>query len=207
MFVRSRNSLATSDYNRWWFVRTISPYRAGTRSTSTPPFESLARRARWHDAFAKFDLSVVCVPGKDKTVADCLSRWAYPAGRAWMDISSHGDPKETEEAKRIIEIEKAMEQEGVKCFVAMATRTDLAKFRGARVQAIREETLEQWIGAPVELVRSVLTEDWSDDSAASEHWSRYWNAVSAGSDDEWREGLTEDGDRKFLKDKLLVPEN
>ena len=113
----------------------------------------------------------------------------------------------TEEAKRIIEMEKAMEREGVKCFVVMANRTDLAKFRGARVQAFREETLEQWMVAPVELVRSVLTEDWSDDYAASEHLSKYWNAVSAPSDDDWPEGLTEDGDRLFLKDKLLVPEN
>ena len=76
-------------------------------------------------------------------MADCLSQWAYPAGKAWMDISSHGDAKETQEAKRIIEMEKAMEQEGVKCFVVMANRTDLAKVRGTRVQAIREETLEQ----------------------------------------------------------------
>ena len=171
------------------------------------PSGPAARRARWHETFAKFDLSVVYVPGKDNTVADCLSRWAYPAGKAWMDISSHGDAEETEEAKRIIEMEKVMEQEGVKCFVVMANRTDLAKFRGARVQAIREETLEQWMVAPVELVRSVLTEDWSDDYAASEHWSKYWNAVSAPSDDEWPEGLTEDGDKLFLKDKLLVPEN
>ena len=79
--------------------------------------------------------------------------------------------------------------------------------RGARVQAIREESLEQWMVAPVELVRSVLTEDWSDDYAASEHWSKYWNAVSALSDDEWLPGLTEDGDKLFLKDKLPVPEN
>ena len=79
-----------------------------------------------------------------------------------MDISRHGDAEENEEAKRIIEMEKAMEQEGVKCFVVMANRTDLAKFRGARVQAIREETLEQWMVAPVELVGSQLTEDWSD---------------------------------------------
>ena len=100
-----------------------------------------------------------------------------------------------------------MEQEGVKCFVVMANRTDLAKFRGARVQAIQEETLEQWMVAPVELVRSVLTEDWSDDYAASDHWSKYKNAVSAPSDDEWPEGLTEDGDKLFLKDKLLVPKN
>ena len=140
-------------------------------------------------------------------MADCLSRWAYPAGKAWMDISSHGDAEETGEAKRIIEMEKAMEQEGVKCFVVMANRTDLAKFRGARVQAIQEETLEQWMVAPVEVVRSVLTEDWSDDYAASDHWSRYWNAVSAPSDDEWPEGLTEDGDKLLPKDKLLVPEN
>ena len=123
------------------------------------PSGPAARRARWHETFAKFDLRFVYVPGKDNTVADCLSRWAYPAGKAWMDISSHGDAEETEEAKRIIEMEKAMEQEGVKCFVVMANRTDLAKFRGARVQAIREETLEQWMVAPLELVRSVLTED------------------------------------------------
>ena len=171
------------------------------------PSRPVARRARWHGTLAKYNLSVVYVPGKDNTVADCLSRWAYPGGKAWMDISSHGDAEETEEANRIIEMEKAMEQEGVKCFVVMANRTDLAKFRGARVQAIREEALKQWMVAPVELVRSVLTKDWSDDYAASKHWTRYWNAVSALSDDEWPEGLTEDGDKRFLKDKLLVPEN
>ena len=31
--------------------------------------------------------------------------------------------------------------------------------------------------------------------------------MSAPSDDEWPEGLTKDGDKLFLKDKLLVPEN
>ena len=29
--------------------------------------------------------------------------------------------------------------------------------------------------------------------------------MSAPSDDEWPEGLTKDGDKLFLKDKLLVP--
>ena len=112
------------------------------------PSGPAVRRARWHETFAKFDLSVVYVPGKDNTVADCLSRWAYHAGKAWMDISSHGDAEETEEAKRIIEMEKAREQEGVKCFVVMANRTDLAKFRGARVQAIREENPRAMDGGP-----------------------------------------------------------
>ena len=61
--------------------------------------------------------------------------------------------------------------------------------------------------APIEYVESVLMEDWSEDYAASEHWNRYWNAVSAPSDDEWPEGLTEDGDKLFLNDKPLVQEN
>ena len=98
-----------------------------------------------------------------------------------------------------------MEQEGVKCFVVMANRTDLAKFRGARVQAIREDTLEQSMVAPVELVRFVLTEDWLDDYAASDHWSRYWNAVSAPSDDEWPEGLTEDGEKIIPQGQAIGP--
>ena len=50
-------------------------------------------------AFAKFNLSVVYVPGKDNTVAYCLSCWAHPASKAWMDISSNGDAEETTEAK------------------------------------------------------------------------------------------------------------
>ena len=61
--------------------------------------------------------------------------------------------------------------------------------------------------APIEYVESVLMEDWSEDYAASEHWNRYWNSVSAPSDDEWPEGLTQDGDKLLLKNKLLVPEN
>ena len=59
--------------------------------------------------------------------------------------------------------------------------------------------------APIEYVESVLMEDWSEDYAASEHWNRYLNAVSAPLDDEWPEGLTENGDKLFLNNKLLVP--
>ena len=140
-------------------------------------------------------------------MADCLNRWAYPAGKARMDISSHGDAQEAKAARQNIDMEKAMEQDGPKCFVVMKNRTDLAKYWKARVQSIREDNLDQWMVAPVGLVNSVLTEDWSDDYAASEHWGRYWNAVSAPSDDEWPEGLTEDGDKMFFKDKLLVPKS
>ena len=101
------------------------------------------RRAPWHETFAKFHLSVVYVPGKDNTVADCLSRWAYPAGKAWMDISSHGDAEETEEAKRIIELEIAMEEGDTKCFVVMTSKAELSQRRDARGRVLMEETLSK----------------------------------------------------------------
>ena len=65
-----------------------------------------------------------------------------------MDISSLRDAEETEEANRLIEMEKASEQEGVKCLVVMANCTDLAKFRGAEVQAIRDENPRALDGGP-----------------------------------------------------------
>ena len=61
--------------------------------------------------------------------------------------------------------------------------------------------------APIGYVESELMEDWSEDYAALEHWNKYWNAVTAPSDNEWPEGGTEDGDKLFLNDKLLVHEN
>ena len=84
----------------------------------TPPGPA-ARRARRQETFAKFYSSVVYVPRKDKTPADCLSCWAYPAGKAWMDISGHGEAEETEDAIRIIELKKTMEEGDTKCFVVM----------------------------------------------------------------------------------------
>ena len=84
------------------------------------PSGPASRRARWHETLAKFDLTVVYIPGKDNTVADCLSRWAYPASKGMQDISAHGDEAETAEAKKIIEMERLMEEEDVKCFVVMA---------------------------------------------------------------------------------------
>ena len=99
------------------------------------PSGTAARRARWHETFAKFDFSV---PGKDKAVADSLSRLAYPAGKAWMDISSHGDTEETEEAKRILELQKAMEDGDTNCFVGMASKAELSQRRDARPWALIE---------------------------------------------------------------------
>ena len=59
----------------------------------------------------------------------------------------------------------------------------------------------------IEGVQLVLMEDRSNDYANSDHWLKYLSAVSVSSYEDWLEGMTEDGDKLFLKDKLLVPEN
>ena len=39
----------------------------------------LARRGRWHEFSSQYHIEVVYKPGKDNSVADGVSRWAYPA--------------------------------------------------------------------------------------------------------------------------------
>ena len=52
----------------------------------------------------------------------------------------------------------------------------------------------------IERVQSVVIVDWSDEYANSDHWVNYWNVVSTPSDDDWAEGLTEDGNKLILED-------
>ena len=106
------------------------------------PSRPASQRARWHESLAKFDLRVVYVPGKDNTVADCLSRWAYPASKGMTDVSTHGDEAETAEAKKIIEMERLIEEEGVKCFVVMAADAPLGARMGKAVRVLAPDGAE-----------------------------------------------------------------
>ena len=60
---------------------------------------------RWHQLFSKFDLSVGYIPGKENTIADILSRWAYPASQAYREISKHGTLEEKLEMEEMIRLE------------------------------------------------------------------------------------------------------
>ena len=71
------------------------------------PSGPAGRRARWHETLSKFDLTVQYIPGKDNVVADALSRFAYPASKAFQDTSFHGSEAARQEMKAIIEEELA----------------------------------------------------------------------------------------------------
>ena len=73
---------------------------------------------------AKFDLTVGYVRGQLNTVADCLSRLAYPASKGLVNISMHVDEAETAEAKRIVQLEERSERGDARCFVVMAHRAE-----------------------------------------------------------------------------------
>ena len=82
------------------------------------PSGPVGRRMRWHHYLSKFDLTVKYIPGKDNTIPDILSRWAYPASQAARDISIHGNEQDELEMKQIIEDEKREEE---KCMCILDT--------------------------------------------------------------------------------------
>jgi hypothetical protein len=68
------------------------------------------RRSRWHELLSKFDVSVAYIPGKDNVVTDALSRWAYPASKAFQDTSIHGSDRDDVDMKALIEEERKEER-------------------------------------------------------------------------------------------------
>ena len=54
--------------------------------------------ARWHEFLSLFDLPVSYFPGKHNTLADPLTRWAYPASEGLQSTNIHG----TEQDRHIV---------------------------------------------------------------------------------------------------------
>ena len=102
---------------------------------------------------------------------------------------------------------KGLEEGKAKCFVVMESRAELAQVRDAKVQAVEAQVKQEDMVRAIEGVHSVLMEVCSEVYANSDHWLKYWNAMSAPSDDDWADRFSEDRDKLFLKDKLLVPQN
>ena len=131
-------------------------------------------------------------------MADCLSRSVYPTSKDMTDVSAHGDEAETAEAKRIIEMERLMEEEGVKSFVVMAADALLGRRRGRAGRVLAPERAESDKHLFPE---SCLQDDWTDDYAE-------YRAVTDPDDGQnWPKGLTEEDGKLYRNGKLLVPES
>ena len=169
------------------------------------PSGPASRRATWHETLAKFDLTVLYVPGKDNTVAACLSRWAHPSSKGMTDVSAHSDEAETAEAKRIIEMERRMGEEGVKCFVLISADAPLGTRMGRAVRVLAPDGAESDKHLFPE---SCLQDDWTDDYAKSEAFQAEYRAVTDPDDEQkWPKGLTEEDGKLYWNGKLLVPES
>ena len=68
------------------------------------------RRGRWHQKLSRFNLTVVCIRGVENGVADALSRYAYPASQAFLDVSWHGSAEDDREMRELLTIERREEQ-------------------------------------------------------------------------------------------------
>ena len=169
------------------------------------PSGPASRRASWHETWAKFDLTVVCVPGKDNTVADCLSRWAYLASKGMTDISAHGDEAETAEDKKIIDMERMMEEEDVKCFVIKPAEAPLERRVSRAVRVLAPEGAESDKHLFPE---SCLKNDWTEDYAKSQAFESEYRAVTDPDyGQKWPRGLTEEDGKLYRNGRLLVPKS
>jgi hypothetical protein len=54
------------------------------------PSGPTGRRARWHEVFSQFNLSISYLPGSTNIPADAMSRYAYPASQERQDVCIHG---------------------------------------------------------------------------------------------------------------------
>jgi hypothetical protein len=93
-----------------WPPKSPKSLEAWKKEVLNTPNGPVGRRARWHQIYSKFDLTVGNIPWQENTIADILGRWAYPASQASRDISKHGSAQDKEEMENFIREEKEDEE-------------------------------------------------------------------------------------------------
>ena len=121
------------------------------------------------------------------------------------DVSAHGDEALTTEAKKIIDMERMMEEEGVKCFLVMAAEAPLGRrvSRAFRVLAPDGAESDKHL-----FLESCLQDDWTDNYAKSEAFESEYRALfDPDNGQKWPKGLTEEDGKLYRDGRLLVPES
>jgi len=100
------------------------------------------RRARWHETFSQFDITIEYVKGEDNMVPDALSRlqWQYPADSAREDVTSHGSLAAREEIKAMEAQE--MEQARIRATFVVSWKEKYRRLYGVRTRGGKNTTNE-----------------------------------------------------------------
>ena len=114
------------------------------REKMDTPSGPAGRRARWHETLSKFDLTIQYMPGEDNIVADAMSRFAYPACKAFQDSSFHGNEESREEMKRIIADEIAEGRMVGVITTKMGKQTSQILVGGHLSRRLREKENQIW---------------------------------------------------------------
>ena len=104
----------------------------------------LGRRGRWHELLSRYHIEVVYKPGKDNTVADGLSRWAYLAGLA--DVTNfHGTDADQ---KGVMKHEREVKEREETFFAQRARDTQVHLDSGLlnAITAVGAVLTLQWLG-------------------------------------------------------------
>ena len=74
------------------------------------PSGPTGRRARWHELFSQFQLSIQYQPGHTNIPADAMTRYAYPASNERQDVSMHGSVTSATQVKQMAKEEEEAEK-------------------------------------------------------------------------------------------------
>ena len=115
-------------------------YKEDLRTLSGP----LGRRGRWDEFLCRYHIEVVYKPGKDNTVADGLSRWAYPAKSA-DDTNSQGSDADQ---KGVMKQERELKEREAKFVAQRARDTQVQSDTGLlnAITAVGAVLTVQWLG-------------------------------------------------------------
>lgn len=112
------------------------------REVLDTPSGPVGRRARWHQMFSRYDLTIGYCPGKNNEIADVLSRWAYPASQALKDTSIHGSELDRVEMEYMMGREREEERECLMVWPTISPFTDSCSVLHLRAPPLAEN---DWI--------------------------------------------------------------
>ena len=121
------------------------------------------------------------------------------------NVSAHCDEAETAEAKNIVDMERMMQEDRVKCFVVIAADAPLGRRVSRAVPVFAPEGPE----SDKQLFpESCLKDDWTDNYTKSEAFESEYRALTDPDDGQkWPKGLTEEDGKLYWNGKLLVLES